>query len=205
LRVYETTFIVNPQADDSSIDRQVNAVVDLITQNGGKIIRTNKMGTRRMAYPIQNLTQGYYADFIFEAPQSVLPKMDRFFKLEEPYIRHLVIRFDGDPRLLDPDFEREETARIPFADKRRDGKPSHRSRYNDEPRTVREKPETVKDKPEAHSATDTDSPDTQAETPVTPDTPAETPVTTEAQAEPPVEPPVEPTAETAVETDEDEL
>lgn len=105
MNIYETTFIVNPHSDDASIERQVNAVTDIIKQSGGKIIRENLMGTRRLAYPIQDLTQGYYANFIFEAPSSVLPTMERHFKLEDPYIRYLLIRFDGDPRLLDPEFE----------------------------------------------------------------------------------------------------
>jgi small subunit ribosomal protein S6 len=93
--IYETTFIVNPQSDDASLDQHVQAVAGVITGNGGQILRENRMGTRRLAYEIQGLTQGYYASFIFEAPASVLPLLDRHFKLEEPYIRYLTIRFEG--------------------------------------------------------------------------------------------------------------
>lgn len=117
MHIYETTFIVNPHSDDASIERQVAAVTDIIKAAGGKIIRENLMGTRRLAYPINNLTQGYYANFIFEAPASVLPQMERHFKLEDPYVRYLLIRFDGDPRLLDPTFEP-----TPFADLRHGGR-----------------------------------------------------------------------------------
>jgi small subunit ribosomal protein S6 len=117
VNIYETTFIVNPHSDDASIERQVTAVTDIIKQAGGKIIRENLMGTRRLAYPINNLTQGYYANFIFEAPATVLPQIERHFKLEDPYVRYLLIRFDGDPRLLDPAFEP-----IPFADLRHGGR-----------------------------------------------------------------------------------
>ena len=101
MKIYETTFIVNPQADDATIDRQVNAVAEIIQNNNGRIIKSNRIGTRRLAYPIQNLTQGYYADFIFESEPDVLPKIERLFKLEDAYIRHLLIRFDGDPRWLE--------------------------------------------------------------------------------------------------------
>ena len=101
MKIFETTFIVNPQADDATIDRQVNAVAEVIQNNNGRIIKSNRIGTRRLAYPIQNLTQGYYADFIFESEPDVLPKIERLFKLEDAYIRHLLIRFDGDPRWLE--------------------------------------------------------------------------------------------------------
>jgi len=95
LRRYETTFIVNPQADDATIDRQVTAIVDIIKADGGEILRENRIGTRRLAFPIAGLTQGYYTSIIFDSEVGVLPKLDRYYKLEEPYIRFLTMRFDG--------------------------------------------------------------------------------------------------------------
>jgi small subunit ribosomal protein S6 len=97
LRRYETTFVVNPQADDATIDRQVTAVLDIIKSDGGQILRENRMGTRRLAYPVAGLTQGYYTSIIFESEAVVLPKLDRHYKLEEPYVRFLTVRFEGDP------------------------------------------------------------------------------------------------------------
>ncbi|MBD3404148.1 30S ribosomal protein S6 [candidate division GN15 bacterium] len=105
VRIYETTFIVNPQTDNASIEQSVRAVGDLITSNGGKIIKEDHMGTRRLAYEIAGLTQGYYATFIFESDAKVLPILERHFKLEDPYIRHLLIRFDGDPKWLEQEPE----------------------------------------------------------------------------------------------------
>ena len=96
MRSYETTFIVNPQADDVAIDRQVQAVVDLIEKNGGTIIHANRMGTRKMAYEIAGLTQGYYSSIVFESGTEVLPLLERLYKLEEPYIRYLTIKYEGD-------------------------------------------------------------------------------------------------------------
>ena len=97
MRRYETTFVVNPQADDATIDRQVTAVLDIIKNDGGQILRENRMGTRRLAYPVANLTQGYYTSIIFESEPIVLPKLDRLYKLEEPYVRFLTVLFEGDP------------------------------------------------------------------------------------------------------------
>jgi len=96
VRIYETTFIINPQTDDASIDREVRSVTDLITQNGGKIIHEDRLGTRRLAYPIKGLMQGYYSSFIFEGPIQIPPILDRHFKLGEAYLRYLTILFEGD-------------------------------------------------------------------------------------------------------------
>ncbi|MEW6410861.1 MAG: 30S ribosomal protein S6 [Candidatus Zixiibacteriota bacterium] len=96
MNLYETTFIINPQTDDATIDRHVRSVADLITTNGGAIKFEDHMGTRRLAYEIQGLNQGYYASFIFDAPTSLMRKLDRHFKLNESYIRYLTVRFEGD-------------------------------------------------------------------------------------------------------------
>jgi small subunit ribosomal protein S6 len=101
LRRYETTFVVNPQADDATIDRQVTAVADLIKNDGGQVLREKRIGTRRLAYSIAGLTQGFYASIIFESEAGVLPKLERHYKLEEPHVRHLTIRYDGQLPLED--------------------------------------------------------------------------------------------------------
>ena len=95
MRVYETTFIVNPQTDDATIDQRVSSVTDLITSNGGKVLGEDRMGTRRLAYPIQKLTQGYYHTLIYEAKGEFIAELDRFFRLNEAYLRHLTILFEG--------------------------------------------------------------------------------------------------------------
>lgn len=95
MRVYETTFIVNPQTDDASIDQHVASVSTLITEHGGKLLHEDRMGTRRLAYPIKKLTQGYYHSFVYEAPSTVLPDLDRFFRLNEQYLRNLTVVFEG--------------------------------------------------------------------------------------------------------------
>ena len=95
MKRYETTFIVNPQADDATIDKQVTAVLDLIKSNGGEIIRENRMGTRKLAYPVAGLAQGFYASVIFESEAGVLPQLERMYQLEEPYVRYLTIVYDG--------------------------------------------------------------------------------------------------------------
>ena len=103
MRIYETTFIVNPQSDDSTIESKVKAVTDLIVNNGGKVINENRIGTRRLAYAIKRLTQGYYTSLIFEAESVILSKLDRMYKLDEAFLRYLTVIYEGDIKeLLEP-------------------------------------------------------------------------------------------------------
>lgn len=98
MRIYETTFIINPQTDDTTIDKNVKDIVNIITSTDGKIIHEGNMGTRRLAYEINGLTQGFYASLLYEAPPEVLPKLDHHFKVNEAYIRDLTIRVEVDPQ-----------------------------------------------------------------------------------------------------------
>ena len=95
MTLYETTFIVNPQTDDATIESQVKAITDIITNSGGKIVYENLMGTRRMAYAIRKLTQGYYANFIFEGPNTVVKEIDYHIRMNEAYLRHLTTLYEG--------------------------------------------------------------------------------------------------------------
>ena len=113
MSIYDTTFIVNPQTDDATIDREVQSVSDLITNNGGKIIHEDRFGTRRLAYPIKKLTQGYYTTVIFEGPSRILPVLDRHFKLGEVFVRHLTILYEGDVKA----FMKPEKAEAPAEEK----------------------------------------------------------------------------------------
>ncbi len=96
MKVYETTFILSPQADDAAFDRQINAISNLISKHNGKLIHEDRWGIRRLAYPIKKFTQGFYTRLLFEGTRDLLNEMERHFKLEEPYLRHLTVIFEGD-------------------------------------------------------------------------------------------------------------
>ena len=95
MRIYETTFILSPQADDAAFDRQIKSVTELISRFEGRIIHEDRWGIRRLAYPIRKFTQGYYTRLVFEGNNNLLYELDRFFRLEESYIRYLTVQFEG--------------------------------------------------------------------------------------------------------------
>ncbi|MBD3257662.1 30S ribosomal protein S6 [candidate division GN15 bacterium] len=182
VRTYETTFIVNPQADDATIDRQVRAVTDLITGNGGEIVHEDRIGTRRMAYEVAGLTQGFYASIIHKSETSVLPQLDRHFKLEEPYIRYMTIVYEGDIERLKGD---------------RDQAPERAARPTGKPET---KPETKPEaKPEAKAEEKTEA---KAEEKTEPEPEKEATVTKSEAPRAGEADTVEATAETPAESEE---
>ncbi len=175
MRLYETTFIVNPQSDDAAIDRQVSAVTELIKNNEGEIVREDRLGTRRLAYSVAGLTQGFFASVIFKAPVSVLPILERHYKLEEPYVRYLTIKYERDLK----DFMEDKDSAPAVEVKKGAAKPAEKPA--DKP-AAPETPKTeAKEEPKAEAKTEAAAKETAPKTaevpaekpaPVEPETPA---------------------------------
>ncbi len=202
MRLYETTFIINPQTDDASIDRQVKDVTDLIANRGGEVVHENRMGTRHMAYAIDGLTQGYYATLVFKAPAELLTSLERHFRLGEAYLRNLTIVFEGDLERLKEPREVEERAR-PAPRTPRAGRPDRPFGRRETTPRVPEKTETA-DEQETETPAETKPPvaDTSRDTkaPVEPEPQRETATDAVAAEETKVtapEPEVEPAPEPA--------
>ncbi|UCC44179.1 MAG: 30S ribosomal protein S6 [Candidatus Zixiibacteriota bacterium] len=152
MNLYETTYILNPQSDDATLDRQVKAVNDIIVNNGGKIVHEDRVGTRRMAYEIKDLAQGYYTSTYFEGPGQLPRLLDRHFRLEDQCLRHLTILYEGSVERLK---ERPEISDVP-ADRRRPGPPVRQPAPTGPPDADSRRPA----EPELTESEDIDQPDT---------------------------------------------
>jgi len=93
--LYETTFIVNASLDDGQVDNVIARIQDMITKNGGTVALLNKWGRKRLAYPINKKTNGFYVNLEFEAPGSLIAQLERMFQLDEMILRHLLIRLSA--------------------------------------------------------------------------------------------------------------
>jgi len=60
MRQYELIFIVQPDLDEETTQGIVERVSNLISDNGGKVLKTDLWGTKTLAYEIQNFRDGYY-------------------------------------------------------------------------------------------------------------------------------------------------
>ena len=91
MRLYETIFILDPTLDEHSIEKEIKKVEDLITNQKGSIIKTEKWGTRRLSYPINKKMQGFYTLIYFEGDGNIPSELERAYKLNESCIRYLTV------------------------------------------------------------------------------------------------------------------
>lgn len=94
MHTYETLFIINPDLDESAINNAIEAVQEVITGGGGKVLKVDIWGRRQLAYMIQKKTDGYYVLIYFEAPATLISEMNRRYKLADAVMRYLVIQLN---------------------------------------------------------------------------------------------------------------
>ena len=94
LKQYETVFIATPVLSDTQMKEAVSKYRDYITENQGEIVYEEDWGLRKLAYPIQKKTTGFYHLFEFKADPSLVAKLELQFRRDERVIRFLTFSMD---------------------------------------------------------------------------------------------------------------
>jgi len=90
---YEVLFVIANALDDERKEAAIETVKGLI-EDGGEVTRVDVMGTRRLAYPINKKTEGYYVLVEFNAPPDLPKELDRRLKISDDVVRHIIINKD---------------------------------------------------------------------------------------------------------------
>ena len=94
VKQYETVFIMTPVLSDEQMKETVKKYQDLLTSNGAEIIYTNNWGLRKLAYPIQKKTTGFYYLIEFKAEGSLIATLETTYKRDERLLRFLTVSLD---------------------------------------------------------------------------------------------------------------
>ena len=95
-RVYESAVLINAALDDESIKNLIGRVKETITTNGGDILEVEDWGRKRLAYQVKKSKIGYYAIFRFNSQPDLIPKLERYYQLDEAILRYLTITLSKD-------------------------------------------------------------------------------------------------------------
>ena len=94
LNHYETVFITTPVLSEIQVKEAVEKFKAVITENGGNIEHEEAWGLRKLAYPIQKTTTGFYHLIQFEGEGSLVDKLETSYRRDEKVIRFLTFRLD---------------------------------------------------------------------------------------------------------------
>ncbi len=87
---YETIFIVNATLTEEAINAVVEKFTNLIAANG-EITKIDQWGKRRMAYAIDDMTEGYYVLVEFDSKPDFPAELDRIYKITDGVIRSIIV------------------------------------------------------------------------------------------------------------------
>ena len=88
---YETLFITDLSNGEEATQATVNKFTGLIGSNG-EIVEVADWGKRRLAYPINDMNEGYYVLVNFTAPAEFPAELERIFGITEGIMRSIIIK-----------------------------------------------------------------------------------------------------------------
>jgi small subunit ribosomal protein S6 len=88
-------YIIAAALDDEQKDAVVETVNGIIA-DGGEVLKTERIGLKKLAYPIRKKNEGYYVLVDFKAPTDLPKELDRRLKIPDDVVRHLIINKDDD-------------------------------------------------------------------------------------------------------------
>ena len=94
MRKYEIIFIIRPDATEEDIAKLIAQFEGVVTGEGGKIERVEKMGRRRLAYRVKRHREGFYVLFVLEGSGDTVRELERRFKVTDTIIKFLTVRTD---------------------------------------------------------------------------------------------------------------
>lgn len=90
---YEVMLILDPALEDDKKDATVETVKGIIEAEG-EIGNVDTWGMRKLAYPIQKKSEGYYVVIEFKAQPTLPKELDRRLKISDNVIRHMIVNKD---------------------------------------------------------------------------------------------------------------
>ena len=94
MNCYETVFILTPVLSDDQMKEAVEKFKGVLLQNGAEIVNEELWGLKKLAYPIQKKSTGFYCLLEFKGEPTIVKKLDIAFRRDERVIRFLTFRLD---------------------------------------------------------------------------------------------------------------
>ncbi|HBS87132.1 MAG: 30S ribosomal protein S6 [Bacteroidetes bacterium GWF2_38_335] len=91
---YETVFILTPVLSDVQMKEAVEKFKGILKDGGAEMVHEENWGLRKLAYPIQKKSTGFYHLLEFKAAGSTVEKLEVNFRRDEKVIRFLTVRLD---------------------------------------------------------------------------------------------------------------
>ncbi|MFG6372823.1 MAG: 30S ribosomal protein S6 [Oscillospiraceae bacterium] len=87
---YEVVFILNPNLNEEATAKLVEKFKTLI-ESKGTLGEVNEWGKRHLAYPINDLNEGYYVLMTFTSTPDLPAELDRVLRITDGVVRSIIV------------------------------------------------------------------------------------------------------------------
>ena len=91
---YETVFILTPVLSDVQMKETVEKFKNLLIANGAEIVNEENWGLKKMAYPIEKKSTGFYSLLECKADPTGVEKLEIGYRRDERVIRFITVKLD---------------------------------------------------------------------------------------------------------------
>jgi small subunit ribosomal protein S6 len=96
-RLYDLIFICRPATPEEEINKIVSTLEHSAVEHGGKVEKTEKWGTRRLAYRVSKHREGFFVYMVLKSSQSdIIKELERRLKVSDAVIKYQTVRLDED-------------------------------------------------------------------------------------------------------------
>lgn len=90
---YDAMYIIRPGVEEEARKALIAEINQIFISRGTPEVKVNEMGVRKLAYEIDDCTEGYYVDLEFECDnKEALAEYDRVLNIKDNVLRHIVVK-----------------------------------------------------------------------------------------------------------------
>src|SRR6476661_5831236 len=93
--LYEHIFLARQDLAQAQVDSLAETKTTVITENGGKVVKTETWGLKNLAYRIAKNRKAHYVMLDVDAPAAAMAELERQTGINEDVIRFMTIRVDA--------------------------------------------------------------------------------------------------------------
>jgi len=89
---YETVFILTPVLSDEQTKEAVERIKNVLTSAGADVFSEEMWGMRKLAYPIEKKSTGFYCMLEFKAEPTVIKNYELQLRRDEQVLRYITVK-----------------------------------------------------------------------------------------------------------------
>lgn len=97
MRKYETLLLLSPELNTEERKTVLDLVDQIMTRDGGDMLKVDEWGMRDLAYPVRKQMRGYYVRFEYLAPGELIGELERNLRITDGVYKFVTVMLEEEP------------------------------------------------------------------------------------------------------------